>query len=126
VHNGELAKEVPSFTFNTKRMSNKIRCDISVKQIFRRIASQELPFALNLAGTIFALWLRTRNNEWEVLMRVRPLLRNSRHRAKITPVRIALEWELSIDWEFNSMLYGSGSQTGGKLPPRGNMRFFGG
>jgi len=59
-------------------------------------------------------------------MRVRPLLRNSRHRAKTTPVRIALEWELSIDWEFNSMLYGSGSQTGGKLPPRGNMRFFGG
>jgi len=38
-------------------------------------------------------------------MRVRTLLRNSRHRAKITPVRIALEWELSIDWEFNPMLY---------------------
>jgi len=38
-------------------------------------------------------------------MRVRPLLRNSRHRAKITPVRIALEWELSIDWKFNPMLW---------------------
>jgi len=39
-------------------------------------------------------------------MRVRPLLRSLRHRAKITPVRIALEWELPIDREFNSMLYG--------------------
>jgi len=39
-------------------------------------------------------------------MRVRPLLRDSRARAKITPVRIALEWELSIDWEFNPMVYG--------------------
>jgi len=39
-------------------------------------------------------------------MRVRPLLRESRHRVKITPVRIVLEWELSIDWEFNPMLYG--------------------
>jgi len=43
-------------------------------------------------------------------MRVRPLLRNLRHRAKITPVRIALEWELSIDWEFNPMLYGRATQ----------------
>jgi len=31
VHNGELAKKVPSFTFNAKRMSNNIRCDVSVK-----------------------------------------------------------------------------------------------
>jgi len=38
-------------------------------------------------------------------MRVRPLFRKLRHRAKITPVTIALEWELSIDWEFNPMLY---------------------
>jgi len=57
-------------------------------------------------GTIFALWLNTRSSEWEVLMKVRPLLRNSRHRAKITPVRIALEWELSIVWECYPMLYG--------------------
>jgi len=55
-----------------------------------RIASRKLQFALNLVGTIFALCLKTRNNAWEVLMRVPPLLRKSRHRAKITPVRIAL------------------------------------
>jgi len=35
MHNGELAKKVPSFTFNMKRMSNKIWCDVSVKQMFR-------------------------------------------------------------------------------------------
>jgi len=34
-HNGELVKKLPSFTFNTKRMSNKTRCDVSVKQMFR-------------------------------------------------------------------------------------------
>jgi len=33
MHNGELVK-IPSFTLNTKRMSNKIRCDALVKQIF--------------------------------------------------------------------------------------------
>jgi len=60
---------------------------------------------VNLVGTIFALWLKTRNNEWDVLVRVRPLLRKWRHRAKITTVRIAFEWELSIDWEFNPMIY---------------------
>jgi len=68
------------------------------------IASRKLQFTLNLVGTMFALWLNTRNNEWEVLLRVCPLLRNLRHRAKITPVRIALKWELSIDLEFNPML----------------------
>jgi len=69
-------------------------------------ASRKISFALNLAGTTFALWLKTRNNEWEVVMRVRPLLRDSRPRAKTTPVRIALEWVLSIVWEFYPMLYG--------------------
>jgi len=33
MHNGELPKKVPSFTL--KRMSNKTRCDASVKQMFR-------------------------------------------------------------------------------------------
>jgi len=28
-------QKVPSFTFNTKRISNTIRCDVSVKQMFR-------------------------------------------------------------------------------------------
>jgi len=32
---GWIGKKVPSFTFNTKRMSNKTRCDVSVKQMFR-------------------------------------------------------------------------------------------
>jgi len=31
MHNGELTK---NYTFNTKRMSNKTRCDVLVKQIF--------------------------------------------------------------------------------------------
>jgi len=35
MHNGEMVKKLPSFTFNTKRMSNKARCDISAKQMFR-------------------------------------------------------------------------------------------
>jgi len=39
-------------------------------------------------------------------MRVRPLLRDSRPRAKTTPVRIALKCVLSIVWEFYPMLYG--------------------
>jgi len=30
-----IGKKVPSFTFNTKIMSNKTRCDVSVKQMFR-------------------------------------------------------------------------------------------
>jgi len=36
MHNGELAKkyQVSTRTFNTKRMSNKIRCDVSAKQMF--------------------------------------------------------------------------------------------
>jgi len=28
-------QKVPSFTFNTKRMSYKIWCEVSVKQMFR-------------------------------------------------------------------------------------------
>jgi len=39
-------------------------------------------------------------------MNVRPLLRNSSHRGKVTPVRIALEWELSVDWEFDQRFCG--------------------
>jgi len=36
MHSGELKKVgLPSFTFNTKRMSKKTRCDVSVKQMFR-------------------------------------------------------------------------------------------
>jgi len=36
MHNGELAKNYcTSFTFNTKRMSNKARCVVLVKQMFR-------------------------------------------------------------------------------------------
>jgi len=35
MYNGELAKKVPTFTFNTKRMSNKSRCDVLIKQMFR-------------------------------------------------------------------------------------------
>jgi len=34
MHNGELVKKLPSFTFNTKRMSKKTTCDVSVKQMF--------------------------------------------------------------------------------------------
>jgi len=35
MHNGELAKTFcTSFTFNTKRMSNKARCVVLVKQMF--------------------------------------------------------------------------------------------
>jgi len=30
-----IGKKVPSFTFNSNRMSNKTRCDVLVKQIFR-------------------------------------------------------------------------------------------
>jgi len=30
-----IGKKVPSFTFNTKRMSNKTRCGVLVKQMFR-------------------------------------------------------------------------------------------
>jgi len=30
-----IGKKVPSFTLNTKRMSNKTRSDVSVKQMFR-------------------------------------------------------------------------------------------
>jgi len=33
----------------------------------------------------------------EKFMRIPPLLHNSCHRQKITPVTITLEWELSID-----------------------------
>jgi len=36
MQNSELAKKYcTSFTFNTKRMSNKARCDVLVKQMFR-------------------------------------------------------------------------------------------
>ena len=36
MHNGELAKKYcTSFTFNTKRMSNKAKCVVLVKQLFR-------------------------------------------------------------------------------------------
>jgi len=36
MHNGELAKKYcTSFTFNTKRMSNKSRGHVLVKQMFR-------------------------------------------------------------------------------------------
>ena len=38
------------------------------------------------AGTIVALWRGLRNNEWEVLVRTCPLLRNVRHKAMIAPV----------------------------------------
>ena len=75
------------------------------------------------AGTIVALWRGLRNNEWEVLMRTRPLLRDVRHKAMIAPVsplstklihispsywtiyhsfEIILEWGLSIGWEFEA------------------------
>jgi len=40
------------------------------------------------------------------LMGVRPLLPIPRHSAKITLVRIALEWELSIDWGSNALWQG--------------------
>jgi len=30
-----IGKKVPSFTFNTKRMCNKTRCDVSAKQMCR-------------------------------------------------------------------------------------------
>jgi len=43
-------------------------------------------------------------------MRVCPLLHDLPHRAKIMPVRIALEWELSIAWEFNPVVYGRPAQ----------------
>jgi len=51
-----------------------------------RLMSLKFPFALILAGTIVALWRQLRNNEWAVLMRTRPLLRNWGHRAMTTPV----------------------------------------
>jgi len=35
MHNGELVKKLPTFTFNTKRMSNKTGCDVFVEQMFR-------------------------------------------------------------------------------------------
>jgi len=35
MYNGELVKKVPSCTFNMKRMSNKSRCDVLIKQMFR-------------------------------------------------------------------------------------------
>ena len=88
-----------------------------------RPASLKFPFTLILAGTVVALWRHLRNNEWVVLMKTRPLLRDVRHRAMIAPVsslrnriihinpsywtiyrsfEIILEWKLSIGLEFDS------------------------
>jgi len=50
------------------------------------LASLKLPFLLILVGTTVALWRYLRNNELEVLMRTRRLLRKVRHSAMITPV----------------------------------------
>jgi len=48
-------------------------------------ATLKFPVALILSGIIVALWRQLQNNEWEVLVRTRVLLR---HRAVITPVSL--------------------------------------
>jgi len=46
-----------------------------------RLALLKFPFSLILAGIIIALWCWLHNNQWEVLTRTCPLLRNKSHRA---------------------------------------------
>jgi len=59
---------------------------IQTESNLSRRAPLKLPFALILADIIVAVSLLLRNNQSEVLMKTRPLLRKIRQRAMITPV----------------------------------------